>query len=87
MHTDSAKFGVGSIGSALPMSYDSVSSPGQFGYGLSDDLSWITYNGVKLLWLPAEYRPARSSLFAIFATKLAIICPSGRVIFLVLAEQ
>lgn len=57
------------------------------GYGLSDDKSWITFDGVKLLWLPAEYRPYDTNAFAIHANKLAIGCPSGRVIFLTLAEQ
>ena len=60
---------------------------GTYGYGLSDDSSWITYNGFNLLWLPAEYRPAKPSLFAISATTVAIGCSSGRVIFLALSEH
>ncbi|CEJ62717.1 hypothetical protein PMG11_11209 [Penicillium brasilianum] len=56
------------------------------GYGLSDDSCWITYNGLNLLWLPAEYRSSDPSLFAKFAPTVAIGCSSGRVIFLVLAE-
>ncbi|CAG9994316.1 unnamed protein product, partial [Clonostachys byssicola] len=28
------------------------------GLGISSDSSWITFNGKKLLWLPAEFRPS-----------------------------
>jgi WD40 repeat protein len=61
--------------------------PQQYGYGLNDDHSWITYNGVNLLWLPAEYRPSNSFRFAMSATNLAIGCSSGLVVFLALTEQ
>ncbi|CAG8342507.1 unnamed protein product [Penicillium salamii] len=61
--------------------------PEQYGYSLNHDHSWITYNGVNLLWLPAEYRPTQSSHFAMFATTLAICCSSGHVIFLALTDQ
>ncbi|KAI3070039.1 hypothetical protein CBS147339_7552 [Penicillium roqueforti] len=64
----------------------SKSVPEIRGFGLNSDFSWVTHNGVNLLWLPAEYRPASSSLFAIFATTVAICCPSSRILFLSLSE-
>lgn len=48
--------------------------------------SLITYDATNLLWLPAEYRPAQPSLFAISAATLAIGCSSGRVLYLKLSE-
>lgn len=81
------KVGTIDLGSTDP----AVSSPnrliGKYGYGLSHDSSWITYNGFNLLWLSAEYRPAKPSLFAISATTVAIGCSSGRVIFLAFSEH
>ncbi|KAJ5533848.1 hypothetical protein N7527_000102 [Penicillium freii] len=87
LHTSVGTFDIGSIASVTPMPYDSILSPEQYGYGLSHDYSWITYNGVKLLWLPAEYRPKYSSRFAMLATNLAIGCTSGHIIFLALTER
>ena len=59
-----------------------ISLPQKHGYGLNDDSSWITHNGVNLLWLPPEYRPDNHSLFAMSAATAAIGCSSGRIIFL-----
>ena len=56
-------------------------------YGLSDDRSWITCNGLNLLWLPSEYRPTDIRCFAIHATTIAIVCSSNRVIFLELSAS
>ncbi|KAJ5461015.1 uncharacterized protein N7458_002567 [Penicillium daleae] len=61
--------------------------PGTYKYDFSEDFSWVTCNGSKLLWLPTEYRPPSDSLFAQFMTTLAIGCSSGRVIFLALSEH
>ena len=81
LHTSTGTFDLGVIGSVTPMSHGSSSSSDRCGYGLSDDFSWVTYNGVNLLWLPAEYRPSPCQ-FAMSATNLAIACSSGRIIFL-----
>ncbi|KAJ6020469.1 hypothetical protein N7540_005973 [Penicillium herquei] len=64
-----------------------LTPPEQCGYGLNNDHSWVTYNGVNLLWLPAEFRRLLSPFFAMSAMTLAIGCSSGRVIFLGLGEQ
>jgi WD40 repeat protein len=85
LHTSTGTFDIGYTAAATLAPKSSTSE--QYGYGLNDDYSWITYNGVNLLWLPAEYRPADSSLFAMSATNLAIACSSGVVIFLALTEQ
>ncbi|OQD86920.1 hypothetical protein PENSOL_c082G12047 [Penicillium solitum] len=86
LHTSIGTFDVDFIGTVTSTPQCST-LPEQYGYGLNDDRSWITYNGVNLLWLPAEYRPTSSSLFAMSATNLAIACSSGLVIFLALKEQ
>ncbi|KAJ6016516.1 hypothetical protein N7540_011107 [Penicillium herquei] len=65
----------------------SASLPEKYGYGLNDDHSWITYNGISLLWLPAEYRPTRHAFFATSGIILAIGCFSGRVTFLKFSEH
>lgn len=85
LNTNAGTFDIGSVVSATPMPVDFI--PKQSEYGLSEDLSWITCNGLKLLWLPPDYRPAVPSLFAIYATTFAIACASGRVIFLALSKQ
>ncbi|KAF4772164.1 hypothetical protein HAV15_004922 [Penicillium sp. str.  len=63
----------------------------QIGYGLSDDIAWITYRGKRLLWLPSEYRPALRPLFATYETGMGvcvgILCRSGRVITLTLSQD
>ncbi|KAK3391316.1 hypothetical protein B0H63DRAFT_364814, partial [Podospora didyma] len=51
----------------------------RFGYGFSRDLSWITWHGHNLLWLPAEFRPGKS---AISGCTAVIGCNSGRAIFI-----
>ncbi|KAJ5337402.1 NACHT nucleoside triphosphatase [Penicillium brevicompactum] len=87
LHTSIGTFDISLIATAMPKSHTRISLPERYRYGLSDDSCWITFNGVNLLWLPTEYRPVSSCLFAIFATKLAIGCSSGRVTFLVLTEH
>jgi WD40 repeat protein len=85
LHTSTGTLDIGTIGTVITTHSSAV--PEQYGYGLNDDYSWVTYNGVNLLWLPVEYRPTRSSLVAISATNLAIVGSSGVVIFLALTEQ
>lgn len=87
LHSRTGTFDIGSIASVTPLPHHFSSSPKPYGYGFSHDSSWITYNGVNLLWLPAEFRPQDSSRFAILATNLAIDCSSGHVVFLVLTER
>jgi WD40 repeat protein len=85
LHTSIGTFDIGFTGTVTSTHCSTL--PEQYGYGLNDDHSWITYNGVNLLWLPAEYRPTESSLFAMSSTNLAIACSSCRIIFLALTEQ
>ncbi|KAJ6017869.1 hypothetical protein N7451_001248 [Penicillium sp. IBT 35674x] len=85
LRTERGTFVLASTGPITSTPHRSASLPQQYGYGLNDDHSWITYDGVKLLWLPTEYRPADRSLFAVSATTLSIGCSSGRVIFLTLS--
>jgi len=87
LHTNNGTYDIGSKGPVTPVSDDCISPLKQYGYGLSRERSWITYNGPKLLWLPSEYRPNYYNNFARYATRLAIGCSSGRVIFLGLSEQ
>ncbi|KAJ6008970.1 hypothetical protein N7522_003986 [Penicillium canescens] len=86
LHTSIGTFDIGITGTVLSTPQCS-NLPEQYGYGLNEDYSWITYNGANLLWLPAEYRPTHSSYFAMSATNLAIGCSSGLVMFLALPEQ
>ncbi|KAJ5936163.1 hypothetical protein N7454_005461 [Penicillium verhagenii] len=51
-------------------------------YGLNHDRSWVTCNGLQLLWLPSEYRPTDVLRFAVHATTVAIVRSRNRVIFL-----
>lgn len=63
----------------------------QIGYGLSADITWITYRGKNLIWLPSEYRPAIPSLFATreigAGVCVGILCLSGRFIALTLSQD
>jgi hypothetical protein len=53
----------------------------------NDDFSWVTYKGVNILWLPAEYRPISSLRFVVSRTRLAIGCPSSRVILVEFSKK
>ncbi|KAJ5507056.1 hypothetical protein N7527_009199 [Penicillium freii] len=86
LQTSLGRFDIGLTGTVTSTPH-CATLPEQYGYGLNDDHSWITYNGVNLLWLPAEFRPTKSSLFAMSATNLAIACSSRRIILLALTEQ
>lgn len=87
LHTNDGTYYIGSKGPMTPVSDDFISPLKQYGYGLSQECSWITYNGLKLLWLPSEYRPNSRHNFARYANRLTIGCSSGRVIFLMLSEH
>ncbi|KAB8271069.1 WD40-repeat-containing domain protein [Aspergillus minisclerotigenes] len=58
-------------------SNDSNHVPAPHGYGLSEDLSWITYDGTKVLWLPPDHRPQDLSAVALSNLAVAIGCASG----------
>ncbi|KAK4071306.1 hypothetical protein Purlil1_13473 [Purpureocillium lilacinum] len=58
---------------AVANAMDAVYAP----FGISDDETWITWTGKKLLWLPKEYRPAIS---AVSGSNIVIGCRSGRVL-------
>jgi WD40 repeat protein len=51
----------------------------RYGYGLSPDRSWITWNEHNLLWLPPDYRPSSSAVSSSPST-VTIGCRSGRVL-------
>ncbi|RAH68492.1 uncharacterized protein BO66DRAFT_472692 [Aspergillus aculeatinus CBS 121060] len=57
------------------------------GYGISSDNSWITWNGDNLLWLPWQYRPLTRYRMCNSGANVAIVCRSGRAIFLSFAEN
>lgn len=71
LHTD-----VGAI------SFGKGSSIGRSGYGISEDCCWITWQGKKVLWLPASYRPGCS---IVSGSTVAIRCRSGRLLMMKLA--
>lgn len=49
------------------------------GIGLSEDNAWVTWDSHKVLWLPPTYRPGTS---VTTTSRVAIGCPSGRVLLL-----
>ncbi|KAJ5916485.1 hypothetical protein N7504_000500 [Penicillium tannophilum] len=85
LHTNTGIFDIGSFDPFVNSSHSPI-LPNQRGYGLSRTKSWITYNGVKILWLPLEYRFAYLYPSSTLPAKLVIGCASGRCIFLILAE-
>jgi hypothetical protein len=85
LHTSIGTFDLESIDPKAPMPHDSKLLPKPYGYGISVEALWITHGGLKLLWLPADYRPVSPSSFAISRNTLIIGCSSGRVIFLTLS--
>ncbi|KAJ5541349.1 hypothetical protein N7494_006425 [Penicillium frequentans] len=85
LHTNHGTLDIGPIGSFTNLSHWPT-LPDLHGYGLKDDKSWITYNGVKILWLPVEYRFAYLYPSSTLPAKLVIGCSTGgRCIFLILA--
>ncbi|RMZ37757.1 hypothetical protein AFCA_002208 [Aspergillus flavus] len=57
LHTRLCTFDMRGLKRASRGSNDSNHVPKPHGYGLSEDLSWITYDGTKVLWLPPDHRP------------------------------
>jgi hypothetical protein len=66
---------------ASTSSNDSNYVPKPHGYGLSGDLSWITYDGTKILWFPPEHRAARLHALTLSTATVIIGCVSGIVEF------
>ena len=65
--------------SAISSNTAAVTEPHQPQYqhlGISPDNTWITYNSKKLVWLPSEYRPDRST---VSGKMIGIGVGSGRV--------
>ena len=56
LHTEFGAF-IGDV-AAPPQAH--TTKPCQRGYGMSSDLSWITHDSKRLLWLPPDYRPGGS---------------------------
>ncbi|KAJ5792886.1 uncharacterized protein N7503_008864 [Penicillium pulvis] len=87
LHTNNGTLDIGPVGSFTKLSHWPT-LPDLHGYGLKDDKSWITYNGVKILWVPVEYRFAYLYPSSTLPAKLVIGCSTeGRCIFLILAES
>ncbi|KAI0410771.1 vegetative incompatibility protein HET-E-1 [Xylaria grammica] len=68
----------------LPFEIDKP-SPCYKGYGIDAGLTWITWNGLKVMWLPPKYRPRTPNLTAppqsaISGTTIAIRCALNNVI-------
>lgn len=78
LHTNMGTYDIGSSCSTYP------AVPRKIGFGLSDDRSWITYDGEKVLCLPAGFRPHwnHGGCFVSGAGYVAIKGHSGGVIFL-----
>ncbi|KAJ5768989.1 hypothetical protein N7520_003548 [Penicillium odoratum] len=87
LYTTTSTFDISAMALLEPVPDSFIQPLEKYGYGLSNDRSWITYNGLNLLWLPSEYRPTLVSHFTWHATTIAIICSSNRVIFLALPKQ
>jgi hypothetical protein len=87
LKTNFGTYEIGSIGPLAHMLANSILPPKQHGYNLSEGRTWVTYNGLKLLWLPTEYCPYSENNFARYASILAIGCGSGHVIFLALTPK
>ncbi|KAK4445593.1 hypothetical protein QBC34DRAFT_306562 [Podospora aff. communis PSN243] len=58
------------------------------GFGLNDDMTWITWGSHPVLWLPPDYRPNSVAVVPAErgqrtgASLIALGCRSGRVVFL-----
>ncbi len=81
LHTNVGTFDVRTMAAATA---HYLSPPRIIGYGVSSDCTWITYQGKNRLWLPPEYRPTAS---AVYAAVISIGCSSGRIFFLVFSES
>ena len=71
---------------------DSIQPLKQRGYGISDNLSWMTWNGLNILWLPPEYRPVYRWQFSTYSAENAVHVAIGasslaRIVFLVFSKK
>lgn len=60
---------------------------GSTGYKIYEDYVWIVYNGVKILWLPPEYRPTYSSMVMISGALIVIASQAKKILFLQFTEH
>ena len=86
LRTNLGTFDLGAltISTVFGPAFTGRSSPIAVGYGLSSNGTWITYQGVNLLWLSPEYRPSSS---AISGTAVSIGCSSGRVLIFTFTDS
>ncbi|KAJ8133537.1 hypothetical protein O1611_g93 [Lasiodiplodia mahajangana] len=80
--------------SETPLLETGLPSPCWEGYGIDPSLEWVTWNGLKVMWLPPEYRPLthdnnnnKPPECAISGTTIAIGCVSGDVIIFQLSAN
>ncbi|KAJ5101029.1 hypothetical protein N7456_007081 [Penicillium angulare] len=85
--TNTGIFTISSVDTATPVPKSFTHSPKTPGLGLSNDCSWITCNGLNLLWLPSEYRPLDVCLISIREARMAFVCSLNRVMFLALPQS
>jgi len=64
---------------ALDQPSSSIHTPKWQAYCVHTDISWITWNGSKVLWIPPEYRPVCST---VRDYTVAIGCDSGGVLLI-----
>ncbi|PLB44154.1 WD40 repeat-like protein [Aspergillus steynii IBT 23096] len=81
LHTGLGMFDIRELKPVSTWCSDLNSVPRPRGYGLSEDLSWITYDGTKVLWLPPDHRPDSLDALALTTTGVIIGCVSGVVEF------
>jgi len=85
LHTKSGTLDLGHVANLLlgRISADPL-LPKVAGYGLSNNNTWITYQGENLIWLPPEYRPL---CFAVSGTTVSIGCSSGHVLIFKFSDE
>ncbi|KAI9035006.1 WD40 repeat domain-containing protein [Aspergillus affinis] len=81
LHTGLGKFDIRALQRGSADSNDSNYVPKPHGYGLSEDLSWITYDGTRVIWLPPDHRPDNLKALCLSPNVVAIGCVSGVVEF------
>lgn len=90
LHTNIGILNIASISlEATPIIEGLIDTPQLSGYGLRDDGAWVTYNGIKIIWLPSEYRCSyfNEPVCAIHGATIAIAFSSNHVIFLTLPDK
>ncbi|RYP84315.1 hypothetical protein DL770_005219 [Monosporascus sp. CRB-9-2] len=73
---------------------DQAQEADYYGYALSRDRSWITWNKQNVLWLPTYYRPYTSAISSFVLpsapstiTRIGLGCGSGRVVMIGLSSS